>query len=127
VDGALARYEAARRPRQDFVDRLSHGLASLLTGTSATARAVRRHELRVIDRNERLRQILTYNMAGCGVVRFTGADRLAQAGLPRSARPPATAPRRRAAARRARLSDPTPHVGRTAVGRAALGESEWLW
>jgi 2-polyprenyl-6-methoxyphenol hydroxylase-like FAD-dependent oxidoreductase len=82
VDGALARYEAARRPRQDFVDRLSHGLASLLTGTSATARALRRHELRVIDRNERLRQILTYNMAGCGVVRFTRADRLAQAGLP---------------------------------------------
>jgi hypothetical protein len=43
---------------------------------------LRQHELRVIERNERLRQILTYNMAGCGVRRFTARDRLLQIGLP---------------------------------------------
>jgi 2-polyprenyl-6-methoxyphenol hydroxylase-like FAD-dependent oxidoreductase len=82
VDAALACYEEVRQPRQDFIDRISHSLASLLTGTSASARALRQHELRVIERNERLRQILTYNMAGCGVRRFTARDRLLQIGLP---------------------------------------------
>lgn len=90
VDAALTDYEEVRRPRQEFVGHLSHSLAQLLTRTSPSGRVLRRHELRVIGRNRRLREILIYNMSGYGVRRFTAVDRLAQLGLPdpRRAQPP---------------------------------------
>jgi 2-polyprenyl-6-methoxyphenol hydroxylase-like FAD-dependent oxidoreductase len=90
VDRAIDRYSTVRKDRAEFTARLSHSLAALLTGTSPAARALRRHELRVIDSNNRLRRILVHNMSGTGVRRFTAADRLAQLGLPdpRRGRPP---------------------------------------
>lgn len=90
VDAALDRFEAARKPRQQFQSRLSHSIAQLLTGTTAPARLVRSGQLRLIDSNDRLRSIMVFNMSGLGVHRFSAVDRLHQLGVPdprRSRRP----------------------------------------
>jgi signal transduction histidine kinase len=94
IDAVLVRYGEVRRTREEFTAHLSHSLATLLTGTSVAARAFRRHELRVIAGDERLRGIMVYNLSGTGVHRFSAADRFAQLGLPdaRRRRPERLAP-----------------------------------
>jgi 2-polyprenyl-6-methoxyphenol hydroxylase-like FAD-dependent oxidoreductase len=83
VDEALTAYETARRPRVDYVARLSHNLAGLFTDTSWKGRVVARRMLRRNRDNHRLQHIITYNMSGLGVRRFTRRDRLIQLGLVR--------------------------------------------
>ncbi|XVQ09495.1 FAD-dependent oxidoreductase [Spirillospora sp. CA-255316] len=86
VDAALARYDATRRPRVDYVARLSHNLAGLFTDTSWKGRVVARRMLRRNRHNHRLQHIITYNMSGLGVRRFTRRDRFIQLGLIRDRR-----------------------------------------
>ncbi|MFC5753273.1 FAD-dependent oxidoreductase [Actinomadura rugatobispora] len=86
VDPALARYDATRRPRVDYVARLSHNLAGLFTDTSWKGRVVARRMLRRNRHNHRLQHIITYNMSGLGVRRFTTRDRFIQLGLIRDRR-----------------------------------------
>ncbi|GAA1267375.1 FAD-dependent monooxygenase [Sphaerisporangium rubeum] len=81
VDAALGRYDAIRRPAIDYVSRLSHNLAMLFTDTSWRMRVVGRHMLRRNQDNHRLQTIITYNMSGLGVRRFTLRDRFVQFGL----------------------------------------------
>ncbi|GAA2446673.1 FAD-dependent monooxygenase [Actinomadura vinacea] len=86
VDLALNRYEETRRPRVDYVARLSHNLAGLFTDTSWKGRVVARRMLRRNRHNHRLQHIITYNMSGLGVRRFTRRDRFIQLGLIRDSR-----------------------------------------
>lgn len=81
VDAALARYEAIRRPRVDYVARLSHNLAMLFTDLGWRGRVVGRYMLRRNRAGHRLRSIVIYNMSGLGVRRFTLRDRFVQFGL----------------------------------------------
>lgn len=90
VDAALERYDAVRRPAVDYVSRLSHNLSTLFTDTTWRGQVLGRHVLRRNRHNARLQFILTYNMSGLGVQRFTARDRLVQFGLlfdPRRRRP----------------------------------------
>jgi 2-polyprenyl-6-methoxyphenol hydroxylase-like FAD-dependent oxidoreductase len=81
VDAALERYDAIRRPAIAYVSRLSHSLAMLFTDTSWRMRVVGHHMLRRNQNNQRLQTIITYNMSGLGVRRFTLRDRFVQFGL----------------------------------------------
>jgi 2-polyprenyl-6-methoxyphenol hydroxylase-like FAD-dependent oxidoreductase len=81
VDAALERYERERRPRLEYVSRLSHNLARVFTDTSPLARRLYGRMLRVNSANRRLQYILTYNVSGLGVRRFTRRDRLYQFGI----------------------------------------------
>ncbi|GIH22227.1 monooxygenase [Acrocarpospora phusangensis] len=81
VDDALARYDAIRRPALEYVSRLSHNLAMLFTDTSWRTRVVGHYMLRRNQQNQRLQTIITYNMSGLGVQRFTLRDRFVQFGL----------------------------------------------
>ena len=81
VDLALERYDADRRNAVHYVSRLSHNLATLFTDTSWRGRIVGRHMLRRNQHNRRLQSIITYNMSGLGVRRFTLRDRFVQFGL----------------------------------------------
>lgn len=95
VDVALDRYDAQRRPALDYVSRMSHSLATLFTDLTWRGQLLGRHVLRRNRDNRRLQFIITYNMSGLGVRRFTVRDRLVQFGLlldPRSRHsPPVTA------------------------------------
>ncbi|PRX46638.1 2-polyprenyl-6-methoxyphenol hydroxylase-like FAD-dependent oxidoreductase [Prauserella shujinwangii] len=81
VDAALERYRAAGEHRMAYVCRLSHNLATLFTDTSPRTRLLGRYLLRRNRTNRRLQFLLTYNMSGLGVHRFTTRDRLVQFGL----------------------------------------------
>jgi 2-polyprenyl-6-methoxyphenol hydroxylase-like FAD-dependent oxidoreductase len=90
IDAALTRYEAFQRPRQAYLSRLSHNIATLFTGTSWFGQRFRDYELRLLRANRRLQFIMLYNMAGLGIHRFSFVDRLHQIGVPdpRAARVP---------------------------------------
>lgn len=81
VDAALRAYESERAARMTYVGRLSHNLATAFTDTRARSRAVTEVMLRRNSDNRRLQSIVTYNMSGLGVRRFTRRDRLHQFGL----------------------------------------------
>jgi 2-polyprenyl-6-methoxyphenol hydroxylase-like FAD-dependent oxidoreductase len=81
VDDALARYEQARRPRVEYVARLSHNLATLFAGTSWAARVVYPFMLHRNKSNKRLRYRLTYNVAGLGAKPFSAWDWMCASGL----------------------------------------------
>lgn len=83
LEEALRRYEGARRAHLAYVGRLSHSLATLFTDTSWPTRAIGRRMLARNRSNQRLQYVLTYNMSGLGVQRFTLHDRLVQFGLAR--------------------------------------------
>jgi 2-polyprenyl-6-methoxyphenol hydroxylase-like FAD-dependent oxidoreductase len=97
VDAALRRYDAVRRPALNYISRMSHNLAGLFTDTTWRGQVLGKHMLRHNRNNTRLLFILTYNMSGLGVRRFTMRDRLIQFGLlldPRGRHlPPAPSPR----------------------------------
>ncbi len=98
IDAALSRYDQVRRPRIDYVSRLSHNLATLFTDTGWRGQVLGRHVLQRNRRNRRLQFIITYNMSGLGVHRFTRVDRLVQLGLlpdPRAGTMPALPLQRR--------------------------------
>lgn len=81
VGAALARYEQGRRPQLEFIIRLSHSLSVLFTDTSPLARLIGQRVLRSNRFNRRLQYLLTYNMSGLGVRRFTWMDRIYQFGI----------------------------------------------
>ncbi|MCU7728470.1 FAD-dependent monooxygenase [Actinoplanes sp. KI2] len=81
VDAALAGYERQRRPDLQFTARLSHNLATLLTGTSRVGSALRPSLLRRNQTNDRLRRQITENVAGLTARRFTVRDWLSASGL----------------------------------------------
>ncbi|MGC0341223.1 FAD-dependent oxidoreductase [Streptomyces sp. SLBN-8D4] len=81
VDDALRRYEAVRRPRLEFVSRLSHNLATLLTTTSRTGRLLRPSLLRRNQSNVRLRRHITQNVAGLTAQPFRARDWISASGL----------------------------------------------
>lgn len=81
IDAALLRYEEARGPRMDYVARLSHNMAGLLTNTSWAGRALRPGLLRRNQDNHRLRGRLTRNMAGLTAQPLTITDWVSASGL----------------------------------------------
>jgi 2-polyprenyl-6-methoxyphenol hydroxylase-like FAD-dependent oxidoreductase len=81
VDEALAEYGRAGARRLTYTARLSHSLARIATDTSWLAGAPARWLVRRGLANARLQQVLTYNMSGLGVRRFTRRDRLYLAGV----------------------------------------------
>jgi len=81
ADRAAREYEARRLPEVEYVLRLSHHVALLFTATAPLQRGLARWMLRRNGMNRRLQFILTYNMSGFGVRRFTRRDRLYQLGL----------------------------------------------
>jgi len=86
VDAAVYEYERQRTVQLMHIVRLSHRLASFFTSTSPLTRAIG-HRMLVSNRhNDRLRYVVTHNMAGLGYRRFTRRDRLHQFGLLRSSR-----------------------------------------
>ena len=86
LDTALASYERERSDHLLYIARLSHNLARLFTDTSAASRLLYRRMLsRNLD-NRRLQYVLTYNVSGLGVRRFTLRDRVYQFGLMRDPR-----------------------------------------
>lgn len=80
-DEALAGYERARGASQAYVGRLSHSMATLFTSTSWLTRVLGHRMLHKNQANRRMQYVLTYNMSGLGVYRFTPRDRLIQFGL----------------------------------------------
>jgi 2-polyprenyl-6-methoxyphenol hydroxylase-like FAD-dependent oxidoreductase len=64
VSDALGRYERARRRQLEYVARLSHNMALLLTGTSWAAHALRHEVLLHNHGNVRLRRRLVQNISG---------------------------------------------------------------
>jgi 2-polyprenyl-6-methoxyphenol hydroxylase-like FAD-dependent oxidoreductase len=90
VDAALDGYATERRAAMTYVGRLSHNLATAFTDTRPHARAAAGLMLRRNSDNRRLQSIVTFNMSGLGVRRFTARDRLHQFGLltdPQRSRP----------------------------------------
>lgn len=81
LDPALARFVDERRNRIAYVSRLSHNLARLFTDDSWSARVLARRMLRKNRDNVRLCSVLTYNVSGLGVRRYTLFDRGVQFGL----------------------------------------------
>jgi 2-polyprenyl-6-methoxyphenol hydroxylase-like FAD-dependent oxidoreductase len=81
LDAALRRYDAVRRPELTYISRLSHSLARLFTDTTWPGQVLGRRVLHHNRNNARLQSIITYNMSGLGVRRFTMRDRLIQFGL----------------------------------------------
>lgn len=97
VDAALLAYAQRRAPQLAYVARLSHSLARLFTDTSPLARALYGRMLRRNLDNVRLQHMLTTNISGLDVRRFTLRDRVYQLGLlrdPRAAEPSPAALRR---------------------------------
>jgi 2-polyprenyl-6-methoxyphenol hydroxylase-like FAD-dependent oxidoreductase len=95
VDDALEDYERARRPRMEYVAKLSHNLATLFAGTSHAARTIYPFMLRRNRSNARLRYQLTFNVAGLGARPFSVWDWMCASGLvldPRRGKVPATQP-----------------------------------
>jgi len=81
LDDALAEYEATRRRRMEDIARLSNKLATLFTDSSWPVSTLGRRILRKNQANLRMQYVLTYNMSGLGMQRFTWHDRLIQLGL----------------------------------------------
>jgi 2-polyprenyl-6-methoxyphenol hydroxylase-like FAD-dependent oxidoreductase len=82
VDAALLRYEANRRPALEFVSRMSHNLATLLTGTSWPSRTLRPAILRRNRANIPLRRHITQNVAGLTAAPLSAVQWISAAGLP---------------------------------------------
>jgi 2-polyprenyl-6-methoxyphenol hydroxylase-like FAD-dependent oxidoreductase len=81
VDSMTAHYERRRRAQVDYVSRLSHSLCVLCTSTSPWRRKLAQRILSTNRFNQRLQYLLTYNMSGLGVRRFSLLDRVYQFGL----------------------------------------------
>lgn len=82
VDAALLRYEATRRPALEFVARMSHNLATLLTATSWPGRVLRPAILRRNRANIPLRRHITQNVAGLTAMPLSAVQWISAAGLP---------------------------------------------
>jgi 2-polyprenyl-6-methoxyphenol hydroxylase-like FAD-dependent oxidoreductase len=82
VDAALLRYETTRRPALEFVSRMSHNLATLLTATSWPGRTLRPALLRRNQANIPLRRHITQNVAGLTAARLSPVQWISAAGLP---------------------------------------------
>lgn len=81
ADSALAIYEQRRRDEVDYVTRLSSSMAAAFTDVRPSRRLISVWTLRRNRRNHRLQHVLTYNMSGLGVRRFTPLDCCYQLGL----------------------------------------------
>lgn len=81
ADDAIRSYENDRRPKVEYVGRLSHNLATLFTATSTVARTTWTSLLRRNQENLRLRYQLTYNVAGLGSKPFTLWDWICVSGF----------------------------------------------
>lgn len=89
VDRALAGYEAQRRPQFQQLAELCHRMSVFCTATSPIVRAAVRHMARINRTNRRLQYHIARNVAGLGMTRLSGWDRLNQYGIlpdPRGAR-----------------------------------------
>ncbi len=89
LDAALLRYEAKRRPCLNYVARLSHNMATLLTSTSRTASVLRPCLLRRNQSNLRLQRRITQNMAGLTAQPLQVRDWISTSGLLNGALGPA--------------------------------------
>lgn len=86
IDRAVEGYALERRTASVYTARLSHNLARLFTGQSWSDRVLARRMVSRSQDNVRLASILTYNVSGLGVHRYTRRDRLVQFGLARDPR-----------------------------------------
>jgi 2-polyprenyl-6-methoxyphenol hydroxylase-like FAD-dependent oxidoreductase len=87
VDEAVAEYQRRRVPQFAQVARICSLMATFCTSTSPLVRRLATHMGRRNRTNQRLQQMIAYNVSGMGQQRFTVLDRMYQLGLLRDPRP----------------------------------------